>query len=30
MLNETGGMERYDRRLRYWEESGDSLVRAMA
>ena len=30
MLNEMGGMERYDRRLRWWEESRDSFVRAMA
>ena len=30
MLDEMGGMERYDRRLRWWEESRDSFVRAMA
>ena len=30
MLNEMGGMERFDRRRRWWEESRDSFVRAMA
>jgi hypothetical protein len=29
MLSEMGGMERYDRRLRWWEENRDSFVRAM-
>jgi hypothetical protein len=30
MLKEMGGMERYDRRLRWWEENRDSFVRALA
>ena len=30
MLEEMGGMERYDRRLRWWEENRDSFVRALA
>jgi hypothetical protein len=30
MLKEIGGMERYDRRLRWWKENRDSFVRALA
>jgi hypothetical protein len=30
MLKEMGGMERYDRRLRWWEESRGSFVSALA
>jgi hypothetical protein len=30
MLEEMGGMERYDRRLRWWEENRDSFVSALA
>lgn len=29
MLEEMGGMERYDRRLRWWEENRDSFARAL-
>ncbi len=30
MLDEMGGIERYDRRLRWWEETRDGFVKAMA
>jgi Phosphotransferase enzyme family len=30
MLEEMGGMERYERRLRWWDESRDSFVRALS
>ncbi len=30
MLEGMGGMERYDRRLRWWEESRDFFVRALS
>jgi hypothetical protein len=30
MFEEMGGMERYDRRLRWWEEDRESFVRALA